>query len=367
MSERKLVTVRRIDTIVRHTQSANLNVVTIDGWQIVVSRQLGFAVEEQVLFCEIDSFLPASDARLRMPGNSTKYDGTQGHRVLTTMVSAQISQGAIFHLRDFPEIMDELTRLPIEDHGNTDFAEKLGVKKWQLPTGKKAQANLGSFPVFIGNCSSVRVQNCPNFFTKPKYKKLVYQETVKMDGCTVTCYFVRKDSPYYKSLPDLPGDAASSAHVVHDNGRFGVCTNNSDLKHALDSIPWQAAIHYGIPSKLAALGKNIAIQGELVGSTIQKNRHEYPEGEHEFLVFSVFDIDKQERWCPLEVESFAASQRLEHVGVLGYHALPDIARHHEDLLARASTHPDEGLVFKCLQDGRWFKVISNYYLLKHGI
>lgn len=346
--------------------SANMNVATVDGWQVVVPRSLGFAAGEHILFCEIDSFLPARDSRFGKLGGITKYDGTQGHRVATRMVGSQISQGTIFHLRDFPEVMDDRAGLKVDECRNTDFAEKLGVKKWQRAE-EKARDTLGSLPTFLGKPDAVRVQNCPNFFTKAKYRKLIYQETVKMDGSTMTCYFVRKDSPYYKSLPELHPDSASWAHALHENGRFGVCSHNVELKNTPDNIPWQAAIHYGIASKLAGLGKNIAIQGELVGSTIQKNRHGYRAGEHEFLVFSVFDIKKQERWCPLEVERFAASMRLEHVGVLGYHTIPDIARHYDDLKARADMHPDEGLVFKCLQDGRWFKVISNYYLLKHGI
>jgi RNA ligase (TIGR02306 family) len=336
----------------------------LDGWQVVVDRKYGFKIDEPVLYFELDSVLPVRDPRFKKCGKIIRYEGQDGRRLTSTMVKTHISQGAIFHLKLFPEIEAALSN-PDNGVGGRDFSEILGVKKWEH-TGDRAEDHHGMFPVFIQKTDMVRVQNCPNLFIKDKYETLIYQESVKMDGASMTCYFICKDSPFYKSLPELSPDCASQAQVVlFDQGRFGVCSRNNDLKPSAASIYWQAAIHYGLPRKLAALGLNIAVQGELVGSSLQQNQHGYAEGEHEFFVFSVFDIDSQQRWDPADVERLAETSQLEHVPVLGYHTIRSIARNHNDLLCRANLHPDEGLVFKCINDGRWFKVISNHYLLNH--
>lgn len=73
------------------------------------------------------------------------------------------------------------------------------------------------------------------------------------------------------------------------------------------------------------------------------------------------------RWHPREVESFAAEHGLEHVPVLGYRTVREVARHHEDLQVRADLKDGEGLVFKsCAVDGRWFKVLSSRWIMEKG-
>ncbi|KUI67461.1 hypothetical protein VM1G_11493 [Cytospora mali] len=105
--------------------------------------------------------------------------------------------------------------------------------------------------------------------------------------------------------------------------------------------------------------------------TINGNRHGYEKGQHEFFVYTIWDIDRQERFPPGLTEEWAKSLGILQVPVLGYVKLPDIASSNEDLLERAKgRHADgrkrEGLVYKAVNDGRSFKVIANDYLLKHG-
>ncbi|KAK8037421.1 hypothetical protein PG991_000767 [Apiospora marii] len=84
---------------------------------------------------------------------------------------------------------------------------------------KETGNSLGQVPAFLPKSDLKRVQNCPNLFTE-KYKDAVYQESVKMDGSAETIYFVCRDTPWYKSLADMP------------QGRFGVCTRRNDLPDA---------------------------------------------------------------------------------------------------------------------------------------
>jgi hypothetical protein len=69
---------------------------------------------------------------------------------------------------------------------------------------------------------------------------------------------------------------------------------------------------------------------------------------------------------PKEVEEFAERHNLRHVEVRGYHTVRELANCHEDLIRMAEESGHEGLVFKCLNDGRWFKVLSTKWLLEKG-
>lgn len=117
---------------------------------------------------------------------------------------------------------------------------------------------------------------------------------------------------------------------------------------------------------MAHAGLSIAIQGELVGWNIEGNPYNYPENKRDFFVYTVIDIETRERWHPKDVKSFADDLSLKHVKIIGYTTLPAIARSHKDLLDRADKGEGEGLVFKCCDDNRWFKVLSSKYIITKG-
>jgi RNA ligase (TIGR02306 family) len=159
--------------------------------------------------------------------------------------------------------------------------------------------------------------------------------------------------------------------MVRQNGRIGVCSRNQDLHEFGGSKFWELARKYQLPEKLERIGKNLAIQGELVGNTICKNRLGYKKGEHDFFVFSIFDVDQQRYLNPRETEKRTSQIGLKHVPVLGYVKIQDIAKSRDDLLHRAegigmNGKKREGLVYKNVDNGQAFKVIANNYLLSHG-
>lgn len=117
---------------------------------------------------------------------------------------------------------------------------------------------------------------------------------------------------------------------------------------------------------MAHAGLSIAIQGELVGWNIEGNPYNYPENKRDFFVYTVIDIETRERWHPKDVESFADDLGLKHVKIIGYTTLPAIVKSHKDLLDRADKGEGEGLVFKCCDDNRWFKVLSSKYIITKG-
>ncbi|KAK3399934.1 hypothetical protein B0T20DRAFT_349534 [Sordaria brevicollis] len=229
-------------------------------------------------------------------------------------------------------------------------------------------------PSFIKKTDIDRVQNCPNLFTKAKYKLIVYQESVKIDGASMTCYFVPKTSKYFAGL-HTPHFGSASFSVL-ETGRFGVCSKSVDLPYSEDCPYWAAAIKNDVASLLEGLYKQglgshrgaLAIQGEVVGPTISGNHYNLPAGtKSSFTVFGIWDIETQSRWGPRSVQDFCATHHLSHVEVLGYVKLREIASSHAELLARANARQGEGLVFKsCAGDGRSFKVLSDRWITERG-
>jgi hypothetical protein len=188
---------------------------------------------------------------------------------------------------------------------------------------------------------------------------------VKMDGFSMTLYYVDDSSKCWDHLHLIPSQCASRS-MPSDNARFGVCSKNFDLfdnGENQNMVFWDAAMKSGIFSILRNVGRPLAVQGELVGWNINSNPHRYPKDAVKFFMYSIIDIEEGVRLDPRKVEQFAGKLGLLHVPVLGYVKIPEIAGNHQEILDRAEKRQGEGLVFKSCDDGRWFKVHSVSYLL----
>ena len=56
--ERKLATIRKIKEINPIEGADAIELAVVDGWQVVVAKNVGHQVGDLVVYCEIDSFLP---------------------------------------------------------------------------------------------------------------------------------------------------------------------------------------------------------------------------------------------------------------------------------------------------------------------
>ncbi|KAM7207221.1 hypothetical protein V8F20_002487, partial [Naviculisporaceae sp. PSN 640] len=383
---RKLVSVRKIDAIEGFDTINNL--VQIEGWKVRAPKSKNFKKDELVIFLEVDTFLPAGgefSSAFAEVGTSTIFEGEEGYRVTThqyiSFVSKKtiISQGHVYKLTQFPKIRADVQRREQDFAGGReafvktireiDYTTMLGprVRKWEeYPSYAGITQAARKFPQFIQKTKVERVQNCPNLFIKRKYKKQIFQESVKMDGSSMTIYFVHKDSRYYSHLPPLQPNEPGLEYILLSNGRFGVCSKNCDLSYDPACPYWRAALQHKYHTKLSEYGKTIAVQGELVGDKIEGNMSNYPPGLVEFWMYSVYEIHGSVRWDPRVVEKWAAEQFLRHVPVTAYGTVHDFARKHDDFLLRADVASigDEGFVYKNCTDGRWFKVHSRNYLLE---
>ncbi len=341
MSERVMARVVRIDAINPIEGADQIEVAQIGGWKVVVKKG-EYTADSLAVYCEIDSFIPHSIAPfLTKPGQFPKvYNEVEGQRLRTIKLRGQISQGLLLSMSVRGSDGLVVGALFTEGDDVTDF---LGIQKWEPPQEFRAANAKGSFPYFIPKTDQERIQNLSRSLEKWNAEKHQWQVTEKIDGSSMT--------------------------VFYKDGEVGVCSRNLELKDEGTSTFWETAKSEGLVEKLIAVGKNIALQGELIGGQIQGNA--YKVDKFQFHLYDIFDIDAQQYLTPKDVEGTALQLNIRHVPVLEQFTTFDVRM--EDLIAYAEgksvvgAKPErEGLVFKSLTEpGTSFKVISNKWLLKN--
>lgn len=340
MSERKLATIRRIEDISPIENSDFLEVATVGGWKVVVNKDQYKAGDLAVYF-EVDSFVPHTLAPfLTKSGHHPKeYEGVQGERLRTIKLRGQLSQGLLLPLNTLAgKLHGDVT-----EYEGTDVTELLGIKKWEKPIPAQLAGQIkGNFPSFLRKTDQERVQNLKKEIEKAQGEE--FEVTLKLDGSSMTVY--------------VNGDD------------YGVCSRNIDLKEDEGNAFWDMARKFNIHTLIRSTGRNLAIQGELIGPGIQKNYEKV--SENEFHVFDIFDIDQKRYLLPGERYDmmYVHFRTLNHVRSINFGGI-FILDHTIDELLQLAEGPGmnpgvkrEGLVFKSLTRDFSFKAISNSYLLK---
>jgi RNA ligase (TIGR02306 family) len=245
---RKLASIQKILALEPIADADAIVKATVLGWQLVVKKD-EFQIGDLCVYVEIDSILPDKP--------EFEFLKARGMRIRTIRLRGQVSQGICFPLSILPPDVS------LEE--DTDLTEVLGVEKYEMPIPAYLVGKIkGKFPSFIPKTDETRVQILQPLLDKYAGEKCYVTE--KLDGSSVT-YFLR-------------------------NGEFGVCSRNLELLEDEENSYWTAARSLGVEEKLRSLGKNIAIQGELVGEGIQGNKLRI-KGQAVYF-FNAFDIDKFE-------------------------------------------------------------------------
>jgi RNA ligase (TIGR02306 family) len=346
---RKLASLRTIKEI-RPIEGADaIECAVVDGWQCVT--KLGeFKPGNLVVFFEIDSWIPHSIAPFLTPKGKTPsvYNGVEGERLRTVKLRGQLSQGLIMPYQKFPEVVEYMKRMGPDCSNPLDLTEILGIQKWEPPTPVRLGGEIkGNFPSRIPKTDQERVQNLVGVVFDPdNLNNFEYEITIKFDGTSMTVY--------------------------HMDGEVGVCSRNYELKLDQKGNALVDTAHkIGILDKLSALGRNIAIQGELMGAGIQGNREDLKELQ--FFVFDIWDIDNARYLTPKERYALCEKLGLLHVPVVyPKTTLKNLGITNLEMMLKFADGPSlnnkirEGVVFKRL-DGKFsFKAISNEFLLKGG-
>lgn len=341
-TKRKLACVKRIDDLLAIEGADKIEVAVVGGWKVVVKKG-DFKKGELAVYLEIDSWVPTEVAPfLTKPGQFPKvYNEVEGQRLQTVKLRGQISQGLLLPMSIRGS--DGLVVGALFTEGD-DVTEFLGVQKWEPPQEFRAANAKGSFPYFIPKTDCERVQNLSIQVQQWAEEKVVFQKSEKLDGSSMT--------------------------VFYKDGEVGVCSRNLELKDDGTSTFWETAKNEQLVEKLISFGKNIALQGELLGGQIQGNA--YKITGFKFFLYDIYDIDKQEYLQPEAVEKFAEESGISHVPIIGYVTLPK-----EDIVQTLLSDADgnsavgcnpkrEGFVYKSTKDTSIsIKCISNNWLLSN--
>ncbi len=356
--ERKLASIRTITDIQPIDGADAIEVAAVGGWKVVVKKG-EFRPGDLCIYCEVDSFLPISDEFefLRKSSYKKMKDGSEGFRLKTIRLRGQVSQGLLLPIT---MLVSTLYKGSITIQEGEDVTERLGITKYEPPIPAELAGKVkGLFPYFLRKTDEERIQNLTKEFELWKTQSHRFYVTEKMEGSSSTFYF--KD------------------------GDFGVCSRNLELAEPEPFVPgmvmcedgierpkkentfWKVAKELDLQNKMANVGINFALQGELIGEGIQGNP--YKIKGHTIRFFSLYDIDSQEYHSFENLRRIVEDEMgLETVPVLDDDfKLPDTI---EELLAYADAKSvlnlefdREGVVIRSYDKSISFKVISNTYLL----
>ncbi|UOL48510.1 RNA ligase [Pseudomonas phage Kremar] len=378
MTERSLARVVLIDQLLPIEGADRIELALIGGWQVVVQKGLYEPALTKAVYFEVDSLLDTERPYFADAANwSSKLlhniDGRTHARVKTMKLRKQLSQG----------YMIPLTETGFNGQVGDDMTKVLGVVKYEKAEeasmnntggmGVKTGTSALGFPKFIPKTDQTRVQNITNLYLKAVADGEEFEESFKLDGSSLTA-FVRDG---------VAGVASRNVGFrMEDEKRSFLSTLSRFIDHVrnrgLRAAKWervikkddnaftQMATEAGLIEAIRRDGRNLAIQGEMCGPSIQKNF----EGldKNTFFTYDVFLIDEQRYMLPAERIEFCTDQGVKHVPVnfTGKLVSPDVA----GVLTRADGPSGlkgkfrEGFVYKSTKRDFSFKAISNAYLLK---
>lgn len=371
MSERALARVVTIDELVAIEGADRIELAIVGGWQVVVQKGL-YNVGSKAMYFEVDSLLPLDHpAFASLASLSSKLlftvEGKRYARIKTMKLRKQLSQGFCVPMADVNASEGCIV--------GADFTRTLGIIKYEKAeeasmnhsggTGVKSGTSALGFPKMIPKTDQTRVQNITHMYNKAVEEGEEFEESFKLDGSSLTA-FVRNG---------VAGVASRNVGFRTEDEKIPFFTS---VKNYFRGKGWKRVIkkddnqftqivaEQGIIEAIRRDGRNIAVQGELVGPSIQKNF----EGmdKNTFFCYDVYLIDEQRYMLPAERLEFCTDQGVKHVPInfTGKLQAPDVA----GAITRADGPSGlkgkyrEGFVYKSTTRDFSFKVISNAYLLK---
>ena len=339
---RKLASVQVINKIEPIEGADLIEYATVLGWHVVVKKG-EFKVGDLCVYFEIDSILPEDNPAFDFLKNSK---GKQ-KPLKTKKMRGVVSQGLVMPCYILPTAETF--------HEGDDVTEVLKVKKYEPPEidfykGMKiANVKVSTFPSFIPKTDETRVQVLQEQLNKSVDYKFVTTE--KVDGTSFTA-FIR-------------------------DGKFGICSRNMEVSLDAPSPYSDIAKKYNLKEKFENLRNTIipydfAIQGEIIGKAIQKNKYKL-EGI-DCKLFNLFNIDRQKdigfhfsdvteytEFAGINLKGIADKLGMQTVPVLDedFTMINDIDKLVEYSKGKSVLNPDqnrEGVVFRLKEN----KILSRY-------
>jgi hypothetical protein len=386
---RKLAYIQTIKNLEPIEGADQIEKATILGWNVVVKKG-EFSIGDKCVYIEIDSKLKEKE--------TFEFLRSRKFRIKIIKLKGVISYGIVFPLsileKDgvledgwtyLPEISgvehsglitSNLMNVRIED--DADLTDILGVEKYDLEEGESLQAaekfKLNPKKSKIGNKIAYWKWKIKTWFKqfdkKSKGGRFPSHLCPKTDETRIQAYSqTALESLKGKSFTITTKMDGSSLTVIKHKKTVIVCSRNMALGENNQDKFWGAVYKYDLKRKVKSLGRNIALQMELVGEGIQGNRYNI-KGQ-EVRLFNVYDIDKKTYLSPKEMIVIAKKLEIPHVNVVNENF---IFNHTVDELVAMATVKsvenekvdEEGYVFKLNDDESKlsFKVINPNYLLE---
>ncbi len=327
--ERKLVSIQVIDDVAPIAGADNIVQARVMGWTVVIKKG-ELAPGDRCVFFEIDSVLPDGPTW-------SEFMRPRGFRVRTARLRGVLSQGLALPAT----ILDG--EVPAV---GTDVRERLGVTKHE-PVPPDSRELAGPFPARVPKTDELRLQSALGVLDELGGRDFFV--TTKLDG--------------------------SSATYLRGDDGLVACSRNWALAPG-DNHVWRLAEKYQLATRLPV---EVAIQGEVCGPGIQKNR--LGLAAVDLFVFSVYDV-RAARYLDLEAfVGFCGEHGLRTVPIERVVRGADAAAYVHDLdgwleaargLYAGTQQRKEGIVIRPVVEtpsatlgGRLsFKVINNDFLLK---
>lgn len=334
---RKLASLQTIKYVRPIDGADNIECVGVLGWECV-SKKGEFREGDLCVYFEIDSLLPEHQ-RYEFLRKSCYRPELGKFRLRTVRLRKQISQGLALPI----DMFSEVGSLPI----GSDLTEALGVTKWEPPIPAQIAGPARSFSWPIPKTDEIRVQQDDEYGFIKELRGRPYYISLKLDGTSCSLMMDPRDGEYH------------------------VCGRNYSYKRDPEHSFWKISDRYRLEEKLRSIGGHLALQGEVVGPGIQKNRLGLKDVD--FYVFNVVDTRWGRRLTLDEALSVAKDLGVKFVPIL--ERGDSFAYSQEELLTKASgpyslnfpdARPDqdrEGIVVRSICGSVSFKAINNDFLL----
>lgn len=362
---RNLASIQKIIKIKPIENADKIEMAQVLGWECVIAKKDNYKEGDLVVFFEIDSILPEKP--------EFEFLKEKKYRVKTAKFKGQISQGLVMPLNILPknvhikEGLDVSKYLGVKKYEDILISENFPLKKVSKVITflmnfkifrilyKKLNSIEKRWPTWISHTDEERIQNCSNIFINNLDKNFYITE--KLDGTSATFFIFQKRIWGFNKK------------------HLGVCSRNIWIKKENNSVYWQIARQFDLKNKLIRLNKNVVIQGEIIGSNIQKNKYCLNEGELDFYVFNVFEngikfsLENMKTFCknfglktvPILEENFVYDGSKEQMEVINFMINNSKGK------SKLCNFNKEGIVVRLKDNPNFsFKVINPEFLLLHN-
>lgn len=219
---RQMVSYETISEISAIDGADSVELAKVKGWNVVVKKG-EFLQGQDILYFEVDSFLPISDERFSFlePRGVRVQNGVTGHVLRTIRLRGQYSQGLIKPVSEFPEGIPE-------------------IEKWDppVPAGLEGSVEGQFLYQFAPKTDAERIQNLGRVMREILSHEWIATE--KIDGTSTT--------------------------FVNDNGTLRACSRNWEISRP--SARFDLADKLNLLEHLPA---DHTLQGEYYGENVQGN------------------------------------------------------------------------------------------------